>query len=87
MVASVGNIKGCQSIYSDDFIEGNIREESLKEIWNKEGNFAYNRNFDISQLTGNCADCDKGAIYRGGCRASCFFNQGTNYENTYCLYK
>jgi radical SAM protein with 4Fe4S-binding SPASM domain len=85
-IDSVGNIKGCQSIYSDEFIEGNIREESLRDIWYKEGNFAYNRNFDINQLTGNCANCDKGAICRGGCRASCFFNKGAYYENTYCLY-
>ena len=64
----IGNIKGCESLYSDEFIEGNLREESLSEIWYKEDNFAYNRNFDISMLTGSCKGCDKGAICRGGQR-------------------
>ena len=45
-IDSVGNVKGCESIYSDKFIEGNLRKESLEEIWTKEGNFAYNRNFE-----------------------------------------
>ena len=64
-IDSVGNIKGCESLYSDQFIEGNLREESLKEIWCKEGNFAYNRQFNINQLAGRCTDCDKGQICRG----------------------
>ena len=41
-IDSVGNVKGCESLYSDEFIEGNLREESLRDIWCKEGNFAYN---------------------------------------------
>ncbi len=45
-IDSIGNVKGCESLYSDEFIEGNLREKSLAEIWFKEGNFAYNRNFD-----------------------------------------
>jgi radical SAM protein with 4Fe4S-binding SPASM domain len=63
-IDSVGNVKGCESIYSDKFIEGNIRKESLEEIWTKEGNFAYNRNFDVSMLRGACAVCDKESICR-----------------------
>ena len=85
-IDSVGNVKGCESLYADKFIEGNLREESLEEIWYKEGNFAYNREFDVSQLTGTCAGCDKGAICRGGCRASCYFTTGSLFENKYCCY-
>lgn len=85
-IDSVGNVKGCESIYSDKFIEGNLRETSLERIWFKENAFAYNRNFDTSLLTGNCAGCDKGAICRGGCRGACYFNKGTFFENAYCQY-
>ncbi|MFZ0946451.1 MAG: radical SAM protein [Syntrophobacteraceae bacterium] len=85
-IDSVGNVKGCESIYSDRFIEGNLREESLEEIWTKEGNFAYNRNFDVSMLTGACAGCDKGSICRGGCRGSSYFNSGSSFESRYCSY-
>lgn len=85
-IDSAGNVKGCESIYSDKFIEGNLREESLTEIWTKEGNFAYNRNFDVSMLTGACAGCDKGSICRGGCRGSSYFSSGSLFESRYCNY-
>jgi len=85
-IDSIGNVKGCESIYSDEFIEGNLREEPLTVIWHKEGNFAYNRQFEVSNLTGKCADCDKGPICRGGCRGSSYFSTGSIYENAYCCY-
>lgn len=85
-IDSIGNVKGCESQYSDEFIEGNLREESLSEIWNKEGNFAYNRAFDVSMLTGSCKGCDKGAICRGGCRGACYFTTDSKFENPYCCY-
>lgn len=85
-IDSVGNVKGCESLYSARFIEGNVREERLAEIWHKEGAFAYNRQFDESQLTGRCAGCDKGSRCRGGCRGTCYFTTGSLYENPYCCY-
>jgi len=85
-IDSMGNIKGCESLYSDDFIEGNLRQESLKDIWCNESNFAYNRQFDVSHLSGACAECDKGRICRGGCRGSCYFATGSRFENAFCCY-
>ncbi len=85
-IDSVGNVKGCISLYSNDFIEGNLREEPLEDIWSKEGNFAYNRQFDVSMLTGDCRRCDKGQICHGGCRAMCYFKTGLLFENNYCDY-
>ena len=86
-IDSVGNVRGCESLQSDTFIEGNVRTEMLKDIWNKEGNFAYNREFSATMLSGNCDGCDKGEICRGGCRGSCFFNTKNNFENAYCRYR
>lgn len=85
-IDSVGNIKGCESLCSDYFIEGNVRKEPLSQIWHKEGNFAYNRRFDVAQLTGGCAGCDKAEVCRGGCRGSCFFSTDMLYDNPYCNY-
>jgi radical SAM protein with 4Fe4S-binding SPASM domain len=85
-IDSIGNVKGCQSMQSDHFIEGNVRQQTLRTIWENEENFAYNRHFDVSMLTGNCAGCDKGEVCRGGCRASCFFSKGHKHENAYCHY-
>jgi radical SAM protein with 4Fe4S-binding SPASM domain len=85
-IDSVGNIKGCASLNSVEFIEGNLRDESFYEIWFKENSFSYNRKFDVSMLTGRCNNCSKGAICRGGCRGACYFSTGFKFENPYCCY-
>ncbi len=86
-IDSVGNVKGCESLQSDEFIEGNLRQKSLYDIWNAEDAFAYNRKPDFSKLSGKCASCDKAEICRGGCRHLGFFTTGNNYESLYCCYK
>ena len=86
-IDSVGNVKGCLSLYDDKFIEGNLQNESLKEIWTKPGAFSYNRNFKISDLKGKCKDCDKGNLCRGGCKQLSYFTTGNMCESIYCNYK
>jgi radical SAM protein with 4Fe4S-binding SPASM domain len=83
-IDSTGNVKGCESLYSDEFIEGNLREAPLKEIWTRPGGFAYNRDFSPEKLEGNCRNCRQGAVCRAGCRSSCFFSTGSLFSNPYC---
>ena len=84
-IDSVGNVRGCESMYDDRFTEGNLRERSLADIWNDENAFAYNRGFDVSMLNGRCAGCAMGAYCAGGCRSYNYFTNGGNlYENVLC---
>ena len=83
-IDSIGNIKGCESLYDDRFIEGNIRERDLKDIWEDPDAFAYNRRFRPDMLTGKCASCDKKLSCRGGCRSMAFFAAGNLFEAPYC---
>ena len=85
-IDSIGNVKGCESLYDDYFIEGNLRQETLRDIWHKEGNFAYNRNFTPELLGGKCKTCDMGVFCRAGCRGACFFTKGHAFENACCIY-
>lgn len=85
-IDSAGNIKGCGALYSDIFIEGNVREKPLTKIWNDKDNFAYNRKFAIRLLTGKCKACDVGDICKGGCRASNYFAANSLYENAFCAH-
>ena len=86
-IDSAGNIKGCESLYDERFIEGNIRERSLKDIWEDPDAFAYNRRFKPDMLTGKCASCDKKLICRGGCRSMAYFAGKNLYEAPYCVRK
>lgn len=86
-IDSIGNVKGCESLASDQFVEGNLRNNSLYEIWNRKGAFAYNRDFKVENLTGKCVDCDKNLQCRGGCHQLGFFTTGKQCESIYCCYK
>ena len=84
-IESNGNIKGCLSIQSKNAIEGNIRNNSLNEIWSNDNNFKYNRQFVSSDLKDGCADCKYGSKCGGGCQSQsiAFFNEFHN--SPYCL--
>lgn len=83
-IDSVGNIRGCESLYDDQFIEGNIRKEALADIWNNPDKFAYNRRFDQSLLTGKCSSCELGKYCAGGCRSYNHFVHNKLYEAPFC---
>jgi len=84
-IDSVGNVKGCESLYDDSFIEGNLREKTLEEIWNDPESFKYNRQFHTGLLTGACSTCEHGDVCAGGCRSYNYFsNHGNMYESIAC---
>lgn len=72
-IDSVGNVRRCESLYDQKFVEGNLREETLEAIWNRTNVFSYNRKFEFDMLHGRCKGCDKGCICAGGCRHMSYF--------------
>lgn len=84
-IDSVGNVKGCEALYDESFIEGNLRERSLYDIWNDPDAFSYNRKFTESDLSGKCKDCIYGIICAGGCRSYNHFTHGKLYESAFCV--
>jgi radical SAM protein with 4Fe4S-binding SPASM domain len=83
-IDSVGNVRGCESMYDERFNEGNLRERSLRDIWYDPDAFAYNRKFTPDMLSGGCAGCPRGPVCAGGCRSYNWFTGGKLYENTLC---
>lgn len=81
-IQSNGNIKGCLTL-PDDFIEGNIREQSLKSIISKPDAFSYNKRLNKQYLKGYCINCNFSKECKGGCLGTrialkCF-------DEPYCL--
>jgi radical SAM protein with 4Fe4S-binding SPASM domain len=85
-IESNGNVKGCLSLQAEEFVEGNIRRESLREIWERKGSFSYTRGFKPEDLLGYCRECGYGEICRGGCTFMAFGSTGSVHNNPYCLY-
>ncbi|MBW2731716.1 MAG: radical SAM protein [Deltaproteobacteria bacterium] len=90
-IESNGDVKGCLSLPSglndcSDFIEGNVRRQSLVDIWCNPEAFAYNRKFSTDQLKGSCAGCDYGEICRGGCTWTAVSNTGHPHDFPQCYH-
>jgi radical SAM protein with 4Fe4S-binding SPASM domain len=91
-IESNGNIKGCLSLPSSmhgetRFVEGNLRDKPLAEIWNAAGAFAYNRTAGESKLTGFCRVCRYRDFCRGGCTWTVHCHAAEGGEgNPLCFY-
>jgi radical SAM protein with 4Fe4S-binding SPASM domain len=83
-ITSNGSVKGCLAL-PDSMIESNVRQESLSRIWNDPNRFAYNRLFDPTTLSGECAKCPYGLICRGGCTAVAVTLHQKPGISTHCL--
>ncbi len=82
-----GDILGCTSIRSKEYIEGNIRDRSLREIWEDENSFTWRRKMNKNQLLGACKTCIYGEKCLGGCPNTRLTMNGDIYsENQYCAY-
>lgn len=80
-----GGVKGCLSMQSVTATEGNLHHQSLTEIWNQPGAFAYTRAFDLDDLAGFCRTCAYAEICRGGCLSMRTCEGGR--ENPFCYHR
>jgi radical SAM protein with 4Fe4S-binding SPASM domain len=91
-IESSGNVKGCLSLPSSmhgesRFVEGNLREKTLAEIWNAPTAFAYNRQHTEDKLTGFCRVCRYHDFCRGGCTWTVYCHALEGGEgNPFCFY-
>jgi radical SAM protein with 4Fe4S-binding SPASM domain len=67
-IQSNGNIMGCLAL-PEQFIEGNIRERPLNQIWYDIESFRYSRHVKMSDIKAHCASCEFKRMCKGGCSA------------------
>ncbi len=84
-ITSNGNIVGCLSMGNDRFIEGNLREMNLKEIWENPSAFAYTRKFSENGVGSNCISCKHAAQCKGGCNSVSLHITNEMHNSPYCL--
>jgi len=85
-ITSQGKVKGCLSM-PDEFVEGDLRESTLWDIWFHSNSFAYTRKFGKEQLGANCMSCDKAMECKGGCSSSSYCATGQFHNDFPCFYK
>lgn len=84
-ITSNGGIVGCLSMGNERFIEGNVRERPLREIWEDPGSFSYNRNFRKEDLGPNCKGCRYGKKCKGGCNSVSISLTERFHNDPYCF--
>ena len=85
-IQSNGGIKGCLAL-SDDFIEGNLRDRSIVDIWNDSNFCSFNRSFKKEDLGRNCMDCKYGESCKGGCSTRSHSFTGRVRNDPYCFHR
>lgn len=82
-----GDIKGCPSLPTADWVGGNIRENSLETIWERSAPLRYTRDRTVEDLFGYCRDC----YYADTCRAGCSWTThvlfGKPGNNPFCHHR
>jgi len=86
-IESNGNIKGCPSLPSDDYVGGNIREASLRDIWERSPHLRFTRQRTVRDLWGHCRTCYYAEECLGGCSWTAHSLMGRPGNNPYCHHR
>jgi radical SAM protein with 4Fe4S-binding SPASM domain len=82
-----GAIKGCPSLGGPQNIGGNIREHTLREIWERTEPLAYTRERTEAELWGYCGECYYATVCRAGCTATAEPLLGRPGNNPFCHHR
>jgi radical SAM protein with 4Fe4S-binding SPASM domain len=82
-----GDIKGCPSLPTADYVGGNVRETSLRDIWERAAPLRFTRDRTVDDLWGLCRSC----YYADECRSGCTWTShvlfGRPGNNPYCHHR
>jgi radical SAM protein with 4Fe4S-binding SPASM domain len=82
-----GAIKGCPSLPTEAWTGGNIRDNSLKDIWERSAPLRYTRDRTVEDLWGFCRTCYYADECRAGCTWTSFVFFGRAGNNPYCHHR
>jgi radical SAM protein with 4Fe4S-binding SPASM domain len=82
-----GAIKGCPSLPTEAWTGGNIRDDSLRDIWERAVPLRYTRDRTVADLWGFCRTCYYAEECRAGCTWTSFVLFGKAGNNPYCHHR
>src|SRR5260221_6411728 len=82
-----GAIKGCPSLPTEAWTGGNIRGNTLKDIWERAAPLRYTRDRTVEDLSGFCRTCYYADECRAGCTWTSFVLFGKAGNNPYCHHR
>ncbi len=86
-IRSDGKVHGCLSMYSEEFAEGDLTKNSLKEIFYSKDFCRWNKRFSkYKSLGGYCKECEYGLICLAGCSDTAHGISGSVGDNPFCYH-
>ncbi|MDD3014391.1 MAG: radical SAM protein [Candidatus Gastranaerophilales bacterium] len=86
-IKSDGKVQGCLSIYNDEFNEGDLRQQSLSDIWNSKTLCKWNKRINrFLSLKEFCKKCEFGLVCLGGCSDIAYSLSQNVGENPQCYH-
>jgi radical SAM protein with 4Fe4S-binding SPASM domain len=82
-----GSIKGCPSLPTGDYVGGNVRDNSLKDIWEQASALRFTRDRTSADLWGYCSQCYYADDCRGGCSWTSHVVYGRIGNNPFCHHR
>jgi radical SAM protein with 4Fe4S-binding SPASM domain len=82
-----GDIKGCPSLPSADYVGGNVRDHALKDIWERSKPLRFTRDRTVEDLFGYCRGCYYNDTCRGGCSWTTHVLFGKPGNNPFCHHR
>ena len=82
-----GAIKGCPSLPTEAWTGGNIRDASLRDIWERSAPIRYTRDRTLDDLWGFCKTCYYAEECMSGCTWTSFVTFGKPGNNPFCHHR
>ncbi len=86
-IESNGAIKGCPSLPSQTYVGGNIRDNRLRDVWERAEPLRFTRGDRRAELWGHCAGCYYADDCLGGCSWTAHSLLGRRGNNPFCHHR
>jgi radical SAM protein with 4Fe4S-binding SPASM domain len=80
-----GNVTGCSAFDASEVCAGNVRNQSIEEMWNTAPELRIG--LSRSHVWGFCASCYYASVCRAGCSATATALAGRHGNNPYCHHR
>ncbi|MCA1664637.1 MAG: SPASM domain-containing protein, partial [Myxococcales bacterium] len=86
-IESDGAVKGCPSLPTRAYVGGNVRNQSVRRIWDEAPELAFTRRRTVDDLWGFCRTCPFAEVCLGGCNFTAHALLGRAGNNPYCHFR
>lgn len=86
-IESDGKVKGCPSLPTAPYVGGNVRDKSVREIWDEAPEVRFARDRTTDELWGFCKTCYYAETCMAGCSWTSHCTLGKRGNNPFCYHR